>query len=80
MDSGIVLKKSNGGDRIQISCKHQNGLIYVVPSTANWVCDEKSVHAHALAGFLKDVFDLNLQSIDEIAQKWGIYYRERPLD
>tara|TARA_B100000686_G_scaffold182071_1_gene189100 strand:+ start:68 stop:310 length:243 start_codon:yes stop_codon:yes gene_type:complete len=80
MTSGIVLKRSSGGDRIQIGCKHQNGLVYVVPSNANWVCDEKSVHAHSLAGFLKEVFELNLPSIQEISQKWGIYYREIPLD
>ena len=80
MANGIVLKSSKEGDRLEIGCTHQNGLLYVVPSAANWVCEKKTVPAHALAGFLKDVFELNLSSIQEIAQKWGVYYRERPLD
>ena len=80
MANGLVVHQSNGGSRIEIACKHQNALVYIVPSTANWVCEDKSVHAHSLAGFLKDLFELDLPIVQEISQKWGIYYRERSLE
>jgi len=79
MAYGITVKKDTGGSRIEIQCKHQNGLVYVVPAEASWVCSEELLHAHALAGFLKDLTKLEHPQVQQIMQKWGIYYRERPL-
>jgi len=44
---GINVKHDSGGKRLEIQCKHQNGLLYVVPSEASWVCTEELLHAHA---------------------------------
>jgi len=76
---GLRVKNDSGGKRIEIECKHQNGLLYVVPSEANWVCTENLLHVHALAGFLKQLSELKDQRVTEVMRRWGIYYRPRPL-
>ena len=76
---GINVKHDSGGKRLEIQCKHQNGLLYVVPSEASWVCTEDLLHAHALAGFFSQLTELKDQRVKDIMQRWGIYFRERPL-
>lgn len=76
---GINVKHDSGGKRIEIECTHQNGVLYVVPSEASWVCSEELLHAHALSGFFKQIAGLNDQRVKEIMQRWGLYFRERPL-
>ncbi len=76
---GLNVKHDSGGKRIEIQCKHQNGLVYVVPSEASWVCSEELLHAHALAGFFKQLTQLNDVRVRELMQRWGLYFRERPL-
>ena len=56
-----------------------DGLLYVVPAEASWVCTPELVHAHALAGLLKELTQLRDPRVEELMQKWGVYYRERPL-
>ena len=76
---GITVKHDTGGKRIEMQCEHQNGLVYVVPSEASWVCSEELLHAHALAGFFRQLSELQSPEIDDAMRRWGIYYRERPL-
>lgn len=76
---GLTVKHDSGGKRIEVQCKHQNGLIYVVPSEASWVCTDDLLHAHAMAGFFKQLMALDDPRVSEIMQRWGLYFRERPL-
>ena len=76
---GLNVKHDSGCKRIEIECKHQNGLLYVVPSEASWVCSEELLHVHALAGFFKQLTELKDDRVKEAMQRWGLYFRERPL-
>jgi len=76
---GLTVKRDSGGHRIEVECKHQNGLIYVVPSEASWVCTDELRHAHSLAGFFKDLTELDDSRVQDAMQRWGIYFRTRPL-
>ena len=76
----LEIKGGRGGKRIELGCEHQKGVLYVVPSEANWVCDEEVLHVHALAGFFEQISELDEPSIREVMQRWGIFYRKRPLD
>ena len=78
-DYGLTVKEGSGGKRVEVRCEHQNGLIYVVPAEASWVCTEDLRHVHALAGFFKQLASLNDPDVKEAMQRWGLYYRERPL-
>ena len=80
MSYGLTVKHDQGGKRLEVRCPHQNGLIYVVPGSSSWVCDEKYLHAHSLSGFFKELARLEDPRIKETLQRWGIYFRERPLD
>ena len=66
--------------RVQISCMHQSGLLYVVPAEKSWVCSQEHMHAHALAGFLGELTDLGDSRVKGLMQKWGIYFRQLPLE
>lgn len=76
---GLTIKHDSGGKRIEMQCQHQNGLLYLVPSEASWVCSEDLLHAHALAGFFRQLVELNDPRVKETMRKWGLYYRPRPL-
>ena len=65
----------NGTTRINIDCKHQSCILYVVPTESNWVCENEKIHLHSLSGFLKTLVDLNKPEIKEAMQQWGIYVR-----
>ena len=80
MPYGLTVKHGSGGTRVEVQCKHQNGLVYVVPAEASWVCSEELLHAHALAGFFKDLTLLKDPRVQQVMQTWGVYYRERPLE
>ncbi len=76
---GLTVKSDSGGHRVEVQCKHQNGLLYVVPSEANWVCTDELRHAHSLAGFFKELTELAEPRVSDAMQQWGIYFRPRPL-
>ncbi len=76
---GLTVKHDSGGKRVEIQCAHQNGLLYVVPSEASWVCSEELLHAHAIAGFFKQLIELDNPQVKDLMQRWGLYFRERPL-
>ena len=79
MANGVAIKLGEGGSRVELQCQHQNGLLYVVPSEASWVCSDELLHVHALAGFLKQLVQLDDPQVNEAMQRWGLYFRERPL-
>ena len=76
--SKLEVKHDSGGKRLGMECPHQKGILYVVPSEASWVCSDESLHIHALAGFFKDLVELNDGRVKESMQRWGIYYRVQP--
>lgn len=77
---GLVRRPGEGSDRLEMRCEHQNGLLYMVPGERSWVCSDEYRHAHVLAGFFKDLAALNDARVREVMNRWGLYYRERPLD
>ena len=78
-ETGITIKPSDGMTRIQATCDHQSGLIYVVPAERSWVCDSKHLPAHALAGFFRELIALDHAEVKQLMLQWGIYYRQLPL-
>ena len=78
-DYGLRVKEGSGSTRIEIQCEHQDGLLYIVPGEANWVCPEELRHVHALAGFFKHLESLDNPEVKDAMQRWGLYYRERSL-
>ena len=66
-----VDRKSLGGG---VLLAHKKCLKNIV------VCTSEYMHAHALAGFLRNLQDMADPSITELMQKWVIYYRPRPID
>ncbi|MBI4200424.1 MAG: hypothetical protein HY535_08140 [Chloroflexi bacterium] len=80
MNYGLTVKHHRGGKRLELQCSHHNGLLYVVPAEGSWVCGEEHVHAHALAGFFKELAALRDPRVKELMRRWGLSFRERPLE
>ena len=78
-EHGLIIKQDTGGKRLEMQCEHQNGLLYVVPGDSSWVCSEELRHAHALAGFFRELMELDDDRVQGLMQKWGLYYRPRDL-
>ena len=76
---GLKVKTDSGGKRVELECEHQNGLLYVVPAESSWVCSEELIHAHAMAGFFRELAELEDERVYELMRRWGLYYRPRPL-
>ena len=76
--TGLTVVYGEEMTRIRVSCQHQNGLLYFVPAERSWVCDSKSLPAHALAGFFRELTQLNHPAVKDLMQQWGLYYRELP--
>ena len=79
-DVGITVKPGDGMTRIQVTCEHQSGLIYVVPAERSWVCSTENIPAHALAGFFQELVALKHPRVQDLMQQWGLYYRQLPLE
>ena len=79
-ETGLTVTPSEGMTRIQVTCAHQSGLIYVVPAERSCVCSGEHMPAHALAGFFRELVALRHPPVQELLQQWGIYYRQLPLD
>ena len=74
-EQGISIKNASEGNRIKINCDHNSGVLYIVPSEASWVCSQENIAAHTISGFFRDLIKLENSQIDQIMQKWGLYYR-----
>ena len=77
---GLIIKLSDEMARIQVCCKHQSGLLYIVPAEKSWVCSQEHMPAHALAGFLRELVELDNSEVKGLMQRWGIYFRQLPLE
>ena len=78
-ESGVTVSLGSGGTRIELECEHQSGVLYTVPGEMSWVCTPEMLHAHALAGFLRELVKLESPAVEALMQRWGVYYRERPV-
>ena len=74
---GLTVKGGTGSKRMELVCEHQDGLLYVVPAEASWVCSDELLHVHALAGFFKQIAALDNEEVKGAMQRWGLYYRDR---
>ncbi len=79
-DNGMTISPGVDMTRIQVTCPHQSGLLYVVPAERSWVCDPEQVPAHALAGFFRELVNLKDDRVAALMQDWGLYYRQLPLE
>ena len=79
-ENGMTISPGAEMTRIQVTCPHQSGLLYVVPAERSWVCDSDQVPAHALAGFFRELVNLKDDRIAALMQDWGLYYRQLPLE
>jgi hypothetical protein len=79
-ESGLTISPGADQTRIQVTCPHQSGLIYVVPAERSWVCSAEQVPAHALAGFFRELVELRDPRVADLMQSWGIYYRQLPME
>ena len=77
-ETGLTITPGQEMTRIQVSCEHQHGLIYVVPAERSWVCDSEHLPAHAFAGFFRELVGLQQPAVQQLMQQWGIYYRQLP--
>ena len=80
VDHGVYVKPGEGMTRVQITCIHQSGILYVVPAEKSWVCSQERMPAHAIAGFMGELTALKDPRVAELMQRWGIYFRELPLE
>ena len=79
-DHGLEITPGQGMTRVQMRCIHQSGLLYVVPGEKSWVCSQEQMPAHALAGFMAALLELDDPRVKDLMQQWGIYYRSLPLN
>ena len=80
VEYGLTVKSGQDMTRIQISCMHQSGLLYMVPAEKSWVCSPEHMSAHALAGFLGELIELDDPQVKGLMQRWGIYFRKLPIE
>jgi hypothetical protein len=76
---GFTLKAGQGSASMEMECPHQNGLLYMVPGDRSWVCEDDVRPAHVLAGFFKEIAEMDDARIREAMNRWGLYYRPRAL-
>ena len=79
-DNGVTITAGPDMTRIQVTCPHQSGMIYVVPAERSWVCTPRQIPAHALAGFFRELVNLGDDRVAGLMHDWGLYYRQLPLE
>ena len=79
-NNGVSVFVGEGNTRVLVGCPHQRGLLYLVPAEKSWVCTKEMLPGHALAGFLGELTARGDPEIEEMMQRWGIYFRQMPLD
>ncbi len=72
---GITIKNASEGNRITLTCEHNGGIIYIVPSESSWVCSEENIGAHAITGFFEDLTSIESTQVTALMHKCGLYYR-----
>jgi hypothetical protein len=79
-EAGMTIRSGEDLTRIQVSCSHQSGMIYVTPAERSWVCDRQLLPAHALAGFFRELVGLRDPRVEALMQTWGLHFRQLPLE
>ena len=77
---GITVHTGEDATRLEIGCVHQRGVLYATRAEGSWVCDNSLLHAHALAGFMRELTALADPEVKALMKRWGVYYRELPLE
>ena len=77
---GLNVTTGEGNVRVLLGCTRQRGLLYMVAAEKSWVCTEDMLPGHALAGFLGELTARGDSEVEEMMQRWGIYFRQMPLD
>jgi len=77
---GIIVHTGEDATRLEIGCVHQRGVLYATRAEASWVCDNSLLHAHALAGFMRELTALGDPKVKGLMKRWGLYFRELPLE
>lgn len=77
---GMVVKQGENMVRVVLRCPHQHGQAYMVRGERSWVCSDELLHAHVLAGFLRELVNLHDPQVEGLMQRWGLYYRELPVE
>ena len=80
MAYGITIKQGTGGTRVEIRSRNQAGVLYAVPAEGSWVASPDQLHAHALAGFFRDLVKRDDPGLRALMNKWGLSFRELPLE
>ncbi len=75
-----ITPDSDGGARLEAGCEHQRGLLYVISGNMNWVCGQEHRPAHSLAGFFRELSQLNDPGVTDLMRRWGLYFRELSLE
>ena len=76
---GMIVTPGSDSAKVELRCEHQNGLLYAVSGEASWVCSTDLLPAHAIAWFMTELVKLNDPAISRLMQRWGLYYRDRPV-
>lgn len=77
---GFTFFPRQGATRLEMECQHQHGLLYITEGAeGNWVCSRLRRPAHSLAGFFRELGELQDGRVRELMQRWGLYYRGLPL-
>ena len=77
---GFTFFPSRGSTRLEMECQHQHGLLYVTEGAEmNWVCSSRRRPAHSLAGFFRELGEMQDARVREVMQRWGLCYRQLPL-
>jgi hypothetical protein len=63
---GLSVKPGEDMTRIQVTCPHQSGLIYVVPVERSWVCSSDQVPSDTLAEFFRELVALKDPRVQEL--------------
>ena len=77
-EDGFSVHLGTDGTRVEIECAHQSGILYAVPGEASWVCSAELLHAHGLAGFLRELVALEDPRVRWLMQRWGLYPPRAP--
>ena len=76
---GLEVKGGTGSKRVEMACEHQSGVLYAVRGESSLVCSPELLHVHAIAGFFRELEELDSPGVREAMQRWGLYYRSRAL-
>lgn len=81
MPRGLDFHRGHGQWIVTMGCEHQHGRLYVIEGAEmNWVETSMPLVPHSLAGFFRELVELQDPRIKDLMQRWGLYYRQLPLE